>query len=268
MSNLLKHLSLYYKNQKSKGTSPLVSSLMLPTNMVKRAFRPRTIGVVSGYGYFDKPLLVTYARSGTNWVRYFLETMSSKPTPGANRLIEGDDYIIDRAHAGFLVLHKYNKAIIIVRNYKECIIRQHKIENIRKYNSVSDFLQDKKTKHSPYEYMENIVKFDEFKGEKIFIYYEDLITKPETELPKLASFFKFPSQKVDEFLENLESHKEASIAAYTKKQHTSETSGNTTHLTFHADKNLSDEEKITFDKYFEARSKEVFDKYLKRYAEN
>lgn len=74
---------------------------------------------------FGTPLLASYSRSGTNWIRYVVETISGRPTPGQTRVVDGDDYIMDRSHSAFAVLHFHSKVILLIRDYRECMIRHH-----------------------------------------------------------------------------------------------------------------------------------------------
>jgi hypothetical protein len=129
----MKLLKKYYIIQKSKGISFFAATLLLPRKILNQ-FSLRIVKrqineldqVRFGFSRFDLPLRVTYPRSGTNWIRFFLEICSNKPTPGDTRYHTGEDYLIDRAHCGYPIMNKYNKVILILRNYKECLIREKK----------------------------------------------------------------------------------------------------------------------------------------------
>jgi len=221
--------------------------------------------VLFGFDLYDKPILVSYSRSGTNWIRYFVEATTGKPTPGQSRLVEGGDYYIDRAHAGFYRIDKYEKLVLILRNYKECIIRHHGIESIRNnYKSVKDFLKDDSVSQPANWYTKNIEAFDNFEKDKLLIYYEDLLTDPATNFQKLGEFLGIDSHETSSFITNIAEHKNKSIKAYTKGVHISETQGDATKIDFHSRK-LSQSEVEEIDTFFKSHNRELFDNYLKRY---
>src|SRR5262245_8663748 len=48
----------------------------------------------------DLPVLVSFPKSGSNWVRYCIEHFSGRPTPGSKRqlLVSEGELVIDRTH--------------------------------------------------------------------------------------------------------------------------------------------------------------------------
>ncbi len=218
-----------------------------------------------GFKRYDLPLLVSYPRSGTNWIRYFMETMTEQPTPGSERTLTGNDYCIDRAHAGWKVMGQYSKVILVLRDYRECIIRQQGIERVHRYSNIEKFLNGRLFKQPPNWYIRNIQKFDEFTGKKLLLYYEDMVKNPEDPFRELAQLMGIEQEKVSSFFENLEEHKKGSIAAYTKKKHTSETQGKSGELGHHS-KQLTTEENQAFDEYYQKGYTVLFERYLKRYS--
>ena len=253
------------ERQKGKSYSSIISSVF------KNALKINTNGlgnVFNGYSLFNKPLLVSYSRSGTNWIRYFIEATTNTATPGETRLIEGNKYYIDRAHAGYKNMHKYNKVLFLVRNYKECIVRHHGIENIRdNYSTIKQFLNDKNITQPANWYVKNIDQFEKFEKEKLIIYYEDLIQTPSVILKQIGEFLNIEESKVAIFIENIDYHKANSIKAYTLKSHKSETQGKASALTFHSDK-LNKDEIDQFDTYFRDWNNGLYAKHLLRYEFN
>jgi len=216
-----------------------------------------------GFPRFDLPLLATYSRRGTNWVRYFLEVCSNQPTPGQTRYVEGTDYFIDRAHCAYPVLHKYSKVILLLRDFKECLLRHNKDEWLS-LNNVEQFL-DAQDFQQPCEwYIKNIEAFDNFKGPKLLLYYEDLMQSPANEFTKLAVFLSLSEEVVSRFIDNIDKHFHASVAAYTAGGHASETA-KTKDLQAHARKLLTDEQKNEFDRYYLRKYPSLTQEYLKRY---
>lgn len=225
----------------------------------------RTRNVIFGYRLFDKPNLVSFPRSGTNWLRYFVETLTGLPTPGEERLFGGNEYCMDRCHAGFATMSRYDKVILVLRDYKECLIRHHGLESIRSHRSIGDYLVSKDYAEPPGWYWRNLATFDIHHGQKLLLYYEDLVREPESSLRNLANFLQLDQTALDEFLKNLEHHRKASIREYTKHSHVSMTTGEDGNIGSHA-KGLSIREKISFDEWFETNSAGLSKPYLARYV--
>jgi hypothetical protein len=264
---MIKKIKKHYKKSKRQGLSRFQSTILLIRRILRFNFLfPRKKGnVFEGFGYYDRPLLITYSRSGTNWLRYFIEKVSGQPTPGQDRLVSGGNYIIDRAHAGFLNAEKYSSIFMILRNYKECLVRHHGLKKIRQFSSIEDYLKNEVLNQPPSWYINNLIAFNEFKGKKMLIYYEELISFPEKKLSELGDFLNLDKQAVVEFLSNIEDHKKGSVLAYTKVSHKSDTSGDPTKLNFHS-KALTQDELSDFDSYYEKHFPSLFKKYLYPYA--
>ncbi len=70
----------YYRQQRLKGFSTWESITMLSLKVytkVTKSKRPSG-SVITGFQFYNKPLLVSYSRSGTNWIRYIVEYLSRK----------------------------------------------------------------------------------------------------------------------------------------------------------------------------------------------
>ena len=163
----------------------------------------------------DLPLLITYSRSGTNWLRYVIELLSGRPTPGHERLHGGDDFVIDRAHEGYRVASEYQRIILVVRNYKESLVR-HSIDEWKANKDgshrldVTSFLDDQSGRQPPAWFIENLRTYHEFTGDKLLLYYEDLMTEPETELRRLIEFLDLPRDGEEDLFANLDEHRRRS----------------------------------------------------------
>jgi hypothetical protein len=224
--------------------------------------------VFYGYGLYDRPLLVSYSRSGTNWIRYIIEYLSGRPTPGQQRLFKGKpkEFFIDRAHCGFEVMHQYKRVMLVIRDYRECLLRHNQALWAR-INNVNTFLEDMTVKHPPVWYIQNIRSFDAFTGDKLVLYYEDILSDPSSQIPELCEFLGFSRNSCNKFLEDLPAHAKKSVNAYTATTHTSETKQNPTNFNFHASKNLTPAQRIAFDEYYRKQYPDLFEKYLSRYAD-
>jgi hypothetical protein len=230
----------------------------------------RTKGVITGFERRDLPLLMTYSRSGTNWIRYVVELLTGRPTPGHQRLHGGEDYVIDRAHQGYRVASEYERIILVVRNYKESLIRHYidewKGDEARQGSvDVVGFLEDRSGSQPPMWFIENVRAYHEFSGDKLLLYYEDLMTQPEAELRKLIEFLDLPRDGVEDLFENLDEHRQQSVGLYRQNQE-SYTEGSSEKLSYHSDTLLSDDEKRAFDAYYAERYPELYRLYLQRYA--
>ena len=239
--------------------------------MPNRRKRPaRNKGVYTGFERQDLPLLITYSRSGTNWIRYVIELLSGRPTPGHERLHGGEDFVVDRAHQGYRVISEYRRIILVVRNHKECLVRHYIDEwKANKDGShlvdVVGFLEDQSGRQPPEWFIENIRAFHEFTGDKLLLYYEDLMTEPEAEIRRLIEFLDLPRDGVDDLFADLSEHRRRSVELYRRNQ-ASHTEGDADKLSHHSDSLLSDEEKRAFDAYYADRHPELFGRYLSRFA--
>lgn len=229
-----------------------------------RTFR-RSCNPVTGYQRFDLPLLVTYPGSGTNWMRYLVEELSGKPTPGATRIYGGHDYCLDRAHCGWKVMDRYSDAILLLRDYRECLMRRHRFL-WHETRDVDAFMKSTWVWQSPDWYVRNLVAFDSFPGRKLLLHYEDLLARPEPNIRTIAEFFGFPEAAVAEFLENYSNHVERSVDLYSDHRHLSGTRGDPRQLDRYAGSILSEFERKAFDDWFRAHHAGLFERYLEVYA--
>lgn len=217
-----------------------------------------------GYALYDLPLLVSYSRSGTNWIRYVIETISGSPTPGQNRVHEGQDYVIDRAHCGFPEMEFHPGVLLLIRDYRECLVRHHQ-RNWHPQDDVEVFLEDKKTDQPPNWYIENIKEFDSYGGKKEVIYYEDEILKnPKKSVSKVSNFLSLESKKTEEFTNDINKHVNRSIGLYKEGGHSSSTPESKDTMK-HAKENLTRKQIRDFDKYYSSNYPKIFEKYLSRY---
>lgn len=158
--------------------------------------------------------LISYPRSGNHWVRFIVEWFSGKPTKGMNKEdkpiyvnlvnkdtlshVSGTDYILFKNH-WYSKIKPNENLILIVRNPKEAIIR-HK-------NKFTD--DDLKW------FMGLIKSFHNHKGNKILIYYEDLLTHPKSNIENILKFLNIlDEKKLNIFMDNYEELFNESINVY------------------------------------------------------
>ena len=209
--------------------------------------------VLVGYGEYDKPLLVTFMNSGTNWIRWNIEFFTGKKTPGCKRLEEDGEYIIDRAHFPQERIHNYKKVILGIRDYKE-IFPQRFIHNGGDINSVKSY--NDLISYGIYNYIYNIIEYDKFIGEKRAYYYDDIFC-PE-EIRKILEFLDIFDDK------NFETYKKY-FDAILKKSYESKSGESNGDLKYWS-KKLPKEILLELDDFMlEKCGEEIFNKYLKRY---
>lgn len=222
-------------------------------------------------------LLLSYPRSGNTWYRYCVEALTKRKTHG---YLQDDSGHFDKNHLGSYVnlgvnddgpdiltkrhavedLNKpVEKLILIVRNYKEVLIR-HRRDS---WNSAFDlnFLESSCVgQNSSMNYLTMIEYFDRFNGPKLIVYYEDLITNLRSVLIETSIFLQEGGENIENFLASIKEHKENSLKIYGGSQ----TKGNST---THHSKVLTKEQKVNWDSFVESYNPEIFKKYLTRYKE-
>ena len=129
-----------HRKNKAEGKnliSAIISFMPFLSRLITRlVFFPRK-NLIYGLGKYELPVLVTYPRSGTNWIRYIIESLTDKPSPGKSRKKKGSDYGIDRAHAIKKYGKHYSKMILVLRDYRECLIRHNSELFLHYRNSFS-----------------------------------------------------------------------------------------------------------------------------------
>ena len=153
-----------------------------------------------------------------------------------------------------------NRLLIVVRNYKECLLRQA-IACKRTFDLATDTdLMDL--------YASIIQCYDTWHPDKrLLIYYEDLITKPAEAMHLVSQFFNGTESQYHQFMEKYEFYKKRSRNYYHRTQNAaggSMTGGN--QVLYHS-VSLTDEDKSALDQAIRQRLGDaIFDKYLSRYV--
>jgi len=207
--------------------------------------------------------LLSLPRSGNHWVRFILEWFSESPS----MCLTNDDKplclnfknpnplshvkinnkpIIHKAHFLKHIVSTNGKLILLLRNYKECIIR-HK-------NRIKPQDLD--------EYMGLIKLYDRWDNEKrLIIYYEELLQQPKKVIEEILSFMELKNERLDYFIDNYDTLFNSSVNFYNRKE-TSFSKGSD--LSYHTKNYPNKEEIIMSDKYMKNNYKE-FIEYFKEY---
>ena len=147
-----------------------------------------------------KNILLSYPRSGNHLVRFFIELLSEIPTYGCEGYQEDDKEIYknvfpekvpfnisdfnkndcyNKCHAPPSQNFHSNKLILIMRNPKEVLLRHNNYKLNIKGNWDS------------YEtYYRNIDYYNNHKGKKLFLYYEDITVNKENFINVLYDFLE------------------------------------------------------------------------------
>jgi len=219
-------------------------------------------------------ILLSYPRCGNSWLRFCVEAISKKPTSPNNTYIQemrnfiridSQESVLEKAHTLFEfgidgLTYKQNKTvyhntklILLLRNYKECIMRQN--------NNYEDSILPKQKR---FNYMENIIEFETWPKENgLVVYYEDLIVNPKTVLKQCIDFLKLNGDGIDEFIDKHDHYKQKSIEVYDKLMGSSSKGKD---LSFHSDKK-SKEFLKQWDNKIKEKHLDMFNKYLIRYEE-
>lgn len=224
-----------------------------------------------------KHFLMSYPRSGSNWLRYCIEYLTKYPTVGplhkktklnqpfGSRCKIGvgleKEYILFRAHVTNRVTRK-KPVILLLRNYKECIPRHALLPvNPNKKDVIRAFNEDL------IKYTSLIKEYDTWQSKKTLVYYEDLILSPDTELKKVLDFFGMPHTFLESFLNEYDKHRKTSVEQYSKFVQKSQTKGDKNLLRYHSGA-YDIELKKELDNIIRKGLPGLFDKYLSRYEES
>lgn len=158
------------------------------------------------------PILLSYPRSGRSWIRFFVETVSQRPSEKDGKRSAQADIDVDKKGSSCLRLFhdpprgEDGPLLVVVRDYLECVPRQLQMPQKERSKELLE-------EHAGL-YMAVLRKFEEWKGPKKLVYYEDLMTDPRGVLAGIAAFLALPQEKTDAFLGDLENHRKRSIRNY------------------------------------------------------
>ena len=233
-------------------------------------------------------ILLSYPRSGNHLMRYILEYITGLPTSGCygnpkdkpiytNKFPNKEtplSHVNHHHHFCFTKFHKipshYNNAylkadpalILIVRDYKECII-SHIRKNVKSGLTVENAFHKELMM-----YFKLLHYYDTFEGKKMIIYYEDLLTDGDNVLLNLAKFV--PNIKGEYFLEFIKNKDHLFYLSSNGKNRSWGGTNSNGELNYHFN-NASLEEKniiiLTLNKFRKSHT-DLFKKYLKRYLED
>tara|TARA_A100001515_G_scaffold82736_1_gene65643 strand:+ start:2193 stop:2978 length:786 start_codon:yes stop_codon:yes gene_type:complete len=239
-----------------------------------------------GIFFHDETYLVSFPRSGANWLRYCVEVITKQATFGVKpaarghnaltpldnsvefavkkilneELIDGTEInqkpILQHSHL-WLTGYSSTRIVLLVRNPKEAILRDIRATMIHdKY--VKGFIQANPltvllTPDGIRDYTNIINRYVDHPGPKHLVYYEDLKNDPEKTLIECTSFLMNTdtTEIVKKFMEDYSYHNERSVKIYNNGAGPGGKSytGGSAKNTMHSDELLSDSDKKKWDKY-------------------
>lgn len=214
-------------------------------------------------GKINEPILAAYPRSGTNWTRYCIEYFSKKPTPGRKRIYSknNESSVIARTHD--LKNRTWEARRLI--NGKEKIVQfllTPDQSNFSKLiflirNPLDNYVSMNKNFSKLHYYFTNIDIYNRFAGDKIFLYYEDIISNDFKYIEKILNFIGIGDlNEIDNFKKNLDYHQYVSKGMY----------NNNWNKRIRGNSNiLSNEEKNDLIKKIKQTYPKITEKYLNRY---
>ncbi len=222
--------------------------------------------------------LMSYPRCGTNLLTAYIQEFTAKPVGVAvgtisplatNRLqiaLNPAKKTLYRGHHGIELKpwnKNGNKLICIVRNYRECISREHRKK------STDKLLHEAFHKNPTFQhYMDNLRVFDEWdQNNRLLIYYEDLILHPVQEVKRVLAFLgeDSPENLTEDRLSQIS---EKTLGSYHIQHIRSGGSHSKGKDLLHHSKNMSPRQLKRWDEVMKKLSPALWDSYLKRYEYN
>lgn len=223
-----------------------------------------------------KMVLITYPRSGTNWFLHCITTLMKDPTTPdtspskVQRLENYHSFEIIEAMTGAPWTHtfapKKDKIIMLIRNYKECMLRH--------FNGDPLIVIDHLTNDEPYpkqlRFFSNLQHFELWpENNRLLIYYEDLLTDPEQVLTNALVFLDLPLTHLEHFLENIEAEQTKMRSQYNEAHERTHLPGVGSQsegkdLLYHS-KKVPEALLTTMESIAYQRAPKLYQKYLKRY---
>ena len=218
--------------------------------------------------------LISFPRSSQHWMKSCVEILSGIPIHSLypNYGLQNPLNIpLNRKQKPCFVTHfpdwiqgaptDKNRLFIVVRNYKECIIRR-----ALSFGRPFSFAKDK----SSFDLYADILKcYDGWDPDhRLLLYYEDIITQPNIEMRKLSQFLGGSEKRYQDFVTNYKTYQKRSCDYYQKIQKSRGGSMTRGKSTIYHSALLPQDDILRFDQEIHDRlGQELFDKYLLRYEE-
>ena len=213
-------------------------------------------------------VLLSYPRSANSWIRYAVEFVSKRPTTNSKQLYHQKaalkkDSIATRGNFGVdarnsaILLKRHNanlahdswnkddRFVLVIRDYRECILRNVAQNTDQKITNAAEM------------FVGNLEFFDSFEGDKLLVYYEDLMQNPTVNNSGITC-----GQSYRDFMINIKQHQVNGINLYHDR---AATQGAVNKLSFHAT-NAPQHVVNMVDRKMRSRCpRYLYNKYLSRY---
>ena len=210
--------------------------------------------------------LMGYPRSGNHWIRFCLENLLSS-ADALNQ--ESSRYTYWGHNPRRLRLYRADQEkdylIVIVRNYRECMMRHHNNRDDR----MLDFMRFEDSNLNRMEqlfeanrngYILTLKCYEAWNPKNRFmVYYEDLINDPETNLKSLMRFLGQDEALVDAFMIDFEAKRDESYKRYINPQ------SRYSNLIYHTSL-MREENILECDEFMRTKYPDYWEKYLSRFA--
>ena len=194
---------------------------LMPIRLVATLLRPyyrKRFANVSSAGDIDHNALWSIPSSGNHWVRFIAEYLSGCPTRGCwqnkkdrpiymntfthephplSHVIPQKSFILYKHHSPHPISSGSN-ILLIIRDYHEWLAFSKEI-----YLGESLFSKI-------LSYLELIAAYHHFKGTKMIIYYEDLLTYPDREIHRIKDFLGASDERYKAFMNGYDDYAELS----------------------------------------------------------
>ena len=164
---------------------------------------------------FDHNTLWSYPRSGNHWVRFISEYLTGCPTSGCQENPSDVPIYLNTfpsekhplAHVNpeaTPVLYKSHWAYKITsRSVIVLIIRDY-------HEAISHSLDIRELVGEAFWYLDLIATYDRFSGNKMIIYYEDLLAYPEKEISRIKYFLNASDERFQTLIDSYDYYVELS----------------------------------------------------------
>jgi hypothetical protein len=235
----------------------------------------------------DKVILVSFPKSGSNWVRYCLEHFSGLRTPGSVRilLVPGGPTVIDRKHflrKGDRQIWRANTLNSNQRPERPAAPTIWPLARLRRRRNALRLLRLQRERRvllllrSPFAlyaraaatavdamrgYLGNIQVFDGCQRDKLLVYYEDLVGDFR-EMERVLNFVGIPYNLADF---DVAEHQKRSLQLYGEGHTKPLTAANVLDLTYHS-RHLDRTTRSALRSFCrESLGEETYTRYLGRY---
>ena len=217
--------------------------------------------------------VVSIPQTGTNWVLVSLQHLTYRPVRslqgdpsvrvgnvnGENRfgLADFSKETLYRTHIPtdlWKIDKSQNNLILLVRDYRERVIRQKKAE-------------------FKISYLKNLVKnlqlYEAWDPDHRFmIYYEDMVERPAEVMEEVLRFLGESTENLDNYVAHLEEYRSATLASYHKQHHklNEKQLGSRGRDIHYYAKRASQRELKAIDEQIKALNFALWEKYLSHYA--